>query len=79
MKGGSGLSNSCPDQHVLKGRWFPVGDHEVLFPNSLVALDLQRWDQCLDISSLKFGLAVLYVVKNISGVFCMMTSLCWGQ
>ena len=39
-----------------------------LFPNSLVALDLPKYAQCLEKSSLKLGLALLYVVINISGV-----------
>ena len=37
-------------------------------PNSLVALDIPKYNQCLDIISLKLGLALLYVVINISGV-----------
>ena len=35
--------------------------------SSLVALDLPRKDQCLDMISLKLGLALLYVVINIRG------------
>ena len=32
-----------------------------------MALDLPRKDQCLDIISMKLGLALLYVVMNIRG------------
>ena len=38
-----------------------------LCSKSLVALDLPRYVQCLEMSSLKLGLALLYVVINMSG------------
>ena len=38
-----------------------------LCSKSLVALDMPRYAQCLDISSLKLGLSLLYVVMNMSG------------
>ena len=43
--------------------------------SSLVALDLPRKDQCLDMISLKLGLALLYVVMNIKGDVVSFLSL----
>ena len=63
----SWLGNPCPYQLIFQGRRLPVSDHEVSVQNLLWHYICPDYAQCLEMSSLKLGLALLYVVMNISG------------